>query len=91
VIVGSRGAAETLALVEATFSAYRPGALVVQHDLAEADLSTLPETVRPMIAFSQKLGGPQAYVCAGLSCAPPTNDPEQLREFVKTFGRSNAL
>ncbi len=83
-IVGPPGDPATSALHAAALQTFRPDKIVTLH----ADGSTsfpLPGPVRAMLTRS---GRPQAYVCAGNTCAPPTTDPETLAQTLATFGLS---
>jgi uncharacterized protein len=75
-VVGARSDAATQALARAARRAFRPGKIVLIVDPASAPSTAYPPDPK---------GTPLAYVCAGRSCAPPTNDGETLRQLVETW------
>ena len=83
VIVGSREDSLTWELWRNALATYRPHKLVSLYDPAKSDTGILPPAVQGMMS---REGGPQAYVCAGNTCALPTNDPTTLEATLKTFG-----
>lgn len=82
VIVGAKGDERTMALHRTALSPYRPGKVVALYDPEEVKGAPLPEVLSGMIETAAE---PRAYICAGTSCAPPTSDPEQLQEMLKTL------
>jgi hypothetical protein len=82
-IVGPRADARTQALLAAALSTYRPDKIISIHDGA-GEAVALPPAVRAMVTAGTE---PRAYVCAGMACGPPTEDPEVLAETIRTFGR----
>ena len=83
VIVGSEGDPLTEELWRRALATYRPHKLVSLYDLAKSNPGMLPPAVQGMMS---REGGPRAYVCAGNTCALPTNDPAVLESTLKTFG-----
>ena len=83
VIVGSEGDPLTQELWRKALATYRPHKLVSLYDPAKSSPGQLPPAVEGMMS---RESGPQAYVCAGNTCALPTNDPTVLESTLKTFG-----
>ena len=83
VIVGTEDDALTRELWSKALSTYRPNKLVSLYDPAKSSPGHLPPAVEGMMS---REAGPQAYVCAGNTCALPTNDPAVLESTLKTFG-----
>jgi hypothetical protein len=74
VVAGDPGQPQTVALLRAIHSVYQPGKVVLGH-------------AGPVEPFAKTLpgkGGPLVYLCTGAACQPPTNDPSQVREMLKT-------
>jgi uncharacterized protein YyaL (SSP411 family) len=74
VVAGDPGHPQTVALLRAIHSVYQPGKVVLGH-------------AGPVEPFAKTLpgkGGPLVYLCTGAACQPPTNDPSQVREMLKT-------
>ncbi len=82
-LVGQRDDPRMVALHHAALTAYRPDKLISLFPDGESTIP-LPPPVRAMVAAASE---PRAYVCAGTACAPPTSDPQTLRETLLTFGR----
>jgi len=82
-IIGARADPRTQTLHRAALLAYRPDKLISLHAPDDAAIP-LPPAVRAMVASDTE---PRAYVCAGTACAPPSSDPEVLRDTIQTFGR----
>ena len=87
VIVGSRSDPRAAALWRAALAAFRPGKIVLWIDPSSVERQHVPEPVRPIVQATPPASLPQAFICAGTTCAPPTNDPEQARKLIATFGR----
>ena len=83
VIVGPNSDPLTLTLWKKALSTYRPHKIVSLYDPNKSDPSLLPPAVQGMMSRDV---GPQAYVCAGNTCALPTNDPAVLEANLRTFG-----
>ena len=86
VIVGKKEDPNTKALWRAALRTYRPGKLVAVYDPAELKLDALPPAVAGAVKVFGVQGKPQAYVCAGSTCAPPTGDPNEVVTLVKSYG-----
>jgi uncharacterized protein YyaL (SSP411 family) len=75
VIAGDRMRSDFLTLLRTTASVYEPNRVVLG-------------TQGPVEAFAQGLVGGEesalAYCCTGDACQPPTKDPSELIEFLKT-------
>ncbi len=87
VITGRRTDPATDALYKAAVSSYRPGKAVYIFDSETIPIDRVPDIVGAMMSGSNSGDLPAAFVCAGKTCAPPTGDPEQLKEIIATFGR----
>jgi len=74
-IVGDSLGPATRTLADAAVRAFRPGRLV------QVRSAGAPDLLYPASAD----GKPLAYVCSGELCAPPTSDPDEVTELVKTF------
>lgn len=85
-IVGPADDPRTRALHAAAVRTYRPGKIVSVRDSPDGPIP-LPEVVRSMVTSAAE---PRAYVCAGMTCAPPATDPEVLAETIRSFGRDAA-
>ena len=56
------------------------------YDPTNVKLDHLPPAVAgPVKVFGVK-GTPRAYICADVTCAPPTTDPDEVAVLVKTYG-----
>ena len=76
VIVGPRDDAKVKALHTAAIATFSPGKTVLV--VARGD-AFIPAAVEPMLKSKPASGGPVAFVCKGMSCSPPTSDPQKLR------------
>ena len=85
VIVGPKDDVGTRALWQKALATYRPKKLVSLYDPADGNDEGLPPAVKGMLKRSPR---PLAYVCAGNTCAMPTDDPTELETTLKTFGLS---
>ena len=83
VIVGPYSDPLTQSLWKKALATYRPYKIVSLYDPEKSDPSLLPPAVQGMMSRDV---GPQAYVCAGNTCALPTNDPAVLETNLRTFG-----
>lgn len=81
VVLGKDGAE---ALWRAALEAYRPGKAVRRFSDRSPEGGSIPEPLSAMLARAED--GPQAFVCAGNTCAEPVRDPEALAELLETFG-----
>ena len=73
VVTGAPGRPETIALLRAVHSVYRPDKVVLGNAGAvEPFAKTLPAE-----------GAPLVFLCAGSACQPPASDPAKLREMLK--------
>jgi len=82
-LVGRRDDPRMEALHHAALTTYRPDKLISLYADGDATIP-LPPPVRAMLTAASE---PRAYVCAGTACAPPTSDPQTLRQTLETFGR----
>lgn len=87
VVIGSPDRAATRDLARAAWTTYRPGRMVNVYDPATVSLDSLPDAVAGAARASDEADGPQAYVCVGRTCAPPTSSAEQVRTLVREYGR----
>jgi len=69
-------------LLRVSWSYYRPHKLVIQIDPANSKVEILSPTIREIA----KLKPPCACLCAGTSCAEPTDDPAALAKTIRSFG-----
>ena len=83
-IIGERTNQHVKRLLETAWSAYRPNKLVLTVN-PEHPKITLSPAVEGMVNRAEQ---PIAFVCAGTSCAAPTDNPKQLEETIRTFGLS---
>jgi hypothetical protein len=81
VVVGRSADSKTQELLRTAWSIYRPHKLVIQIDSTENNFVNLSKTIKEI----GKLKSPCACVCAGNSCAAPTDDPDVLAQTIKTF------
>lgn len=86
VIIGKKGDPKTQALWNAALMTYRPGKMVAVYDPADLNLEVLPPAVAGAVKVFGVQGEPKAYVCAGVTCAPPTENPDEVAALVKTYG-----
>lgn len=86
VIIGAKDDPKTKVLWRAALRTYRPGKLVAVYDPIELKLDALPPAVAGAVKVFGVQGKPQAYVCAGATCAPPTGDPNEVVTLVKSYG-----
>ncbi|MBI2871231.1 MAG: thioredoxin domain-containing protein [Candidatus Omnitrophica bacterium] len=84
VIVGQKDSPLTGKLIQSFHAVYRPGKILTLIDPQDAGKHPLPEVVRAQIQATVP-EVPTAFVCAGTSCAPPTQDPLKLEELVASF------
>ncbi|HWP92840.1 MAG TPA: thioredoxin domain-containing protein [Thermodesulfobacteriota bacterium] len=82
VVLGDSHDPRVRELLRASWSYYRPHKLVIQIDPAKTKVEILSPTIREIA----KLKPPCACLCAGISCAEPTDDPSALAKTIKTFG-----
>jgi uncharacterized protein YyaL (SSP411 family) len=81
-VVGASADPRTAALHRAALATYRPDK-VVSIVADGTDSEPIPDAVRALVNSADE---PRAYVCAGMACALPTSDPEQLSKTIQTFG-----
>ncbi len=86
VIIGKKNDPKTQSLWNAALTSYRPGKIVAVYDPTEVKLDHLPPAVAGAVKVFGIKGEPRAYVCAGVTCAPPTTDPNEVATLVKTYG-----
>lgn len=86
VVVGKKDDPRTQALWTSAMKTYRPGKLVAVYDPAQLDTTQLPPAVAGAVKVFGVHGKPQAYVCAGSTCAPPTGDSGEVAALAKTYG-----
>lgn len=82
VVVGDAVDSKTRELLRTAWSIYRPHKLVIQVDPTKNNSLNLPRPIQEMA----KLKSPCACVCAGNSCAEPTDDTQILAQTIKKFG-----
>ena len=81
VVVGEDSDSKFQELLKAAWSIYRPHKVVIRIDPLEAEVANLSETIQEIA----KIKSPSALVCAGNSCAEPTDSPDVLCQTIKTF------
>ncbi len=86
VIIGKKGDQRTQSLWKAALTAYRPGKIVAAYDPTAVKLDQLPPAVVGAVKVYGVQGEPRAYVCAGVTCAPPTTDPHEVVALIRTYG-----
>lgn len=86
VIIGKKKDQRTQDLWTAALTAYRPGKIVATYDPTTVNLNTLPPAVAGAVRVFGVKGEPRAYICAGVTCAPPTTDPHEVVALVRTYG-----
>ncbi|MCZ6798939.1 MAG: thioredoxin domain-containing protein [Nitrospirae bacterium] len=91
VIIGKKGDPKTHALWNAALMTYRPGKMVAVYDPTDLNLAGLPPAVAGAVKVFGVQGEPKAYVCAGVTCAPPTENPDEVATLVKTYGLKKPL
>ena len=81
VIVGTRDADDTRAMIEALDNHYLPNILVLCSPPGESDnlLNNIAPFTRSLNAIDGKA---TAYICTGHSCAIPTTDPKRMLELL---------
>jgi uncharacterized protein YyaL (SSP411 family) len=73
-IVGDTPSAKTRALIHAAHSVYQPSKVVLGN----------AGPVEPFARTLPTKDAPAAFLCTGTACQPPTNDPEKLRQLLKS-------
>ena len=86
VIIGQLGDEKTDELWHAAARSYRPGKLITLYDPAQVKIDTLPPAVVGAVNAFGVQGEPRAYICAGVTCAPPTTDPHEVALFMRSYG-----
>ena len=86
VIIGKKHDHDTQVLWNAVLRTYRPGKLVAVYDPSELSMESLPPSVAGAVKVFGVQGEPKVYVCAGVTCAPPTGNPDEVAALVKTYG-----
>jgi len=86
VIIGKKNDPKTQSLWTAALTSYRPGKIVAVYDPTEVKLDHLPPAVAGAVKVFGIKGVPRAYICAGVTCAPPTTEPDEVAVLVKTYG-----
>lgn len=74
VISGDPGSADAQALLYASYSVYQPTKVVLSN---KGPVEELAKSIKDREQ-------PEAYICTGQTCKPPTSDPEKIRELLKT-------
>lgn len=87
VIVGPPDDPRTASLQQAALTTYRPWKVLRRLDPTTVKDMPLPEVLRGMIRQAEIGRGPLAFICAGSTCAAPTEDPKKVAELVRAFGR----
>jgi hypothetical protein len=82
VVLGDSHDPRVRELLKTSWSYYRPHKLVIQIDPANSKVEILSPTIREIA----KLKPPCACLCAGTSCAEPTDDPAALAKTIRSFG-----
>ena len=77
VITGELDDPRTQELWRTAIATFHPGRTVL---LAKG--AYVPEAAKAMMDSPLARGGPVAFVCTGMVCAPPTGDPAQLRKIL---------
>jgi len=90
VIIGKKEDPATQALWNSALRAYRPGKIVAVYDPTTLDVEHLPSAVAGAVKVFGAHGKPKAYVCTGVTCAPPTGNPDEVAALVKTYGLRKA-
>jgi uncharacterized protein len=86
VVIGGKDDPNTQVLWKSVLAAYRPGKVVSVYDPTKLDVSDLPPAVAGAVKAFGSHGEARAYICAGASCGPPTKDPAEAIQLVKTYG-----
>ena len=86
VIVGDSADPKTSLLRRAAHAVYRPWTMVMLQPADGAEGVRIPSVLRAAVKGTHS-DGSIAFVCAGQSCAPPTDDPDELTELMRSFGR----
>ena len=89
IIIDSDTSEQTEKLISAGYSSAQPGVSVYVfngHNDAHQNLSPL---IKSKIAGTNNNRNAVAYVCAGTECSPPTGDPMELVEILRTFGKQD--
>lgn len=81
VVVGARADSKVKELLKTAWSIYRPYKLVIQIDPSDNNVVILSQTIQEIA----KIDSPCACVCAGTSCAEPTDNTKVLAQTIKTF------
>jgi len=89
VIIGKLEDEQTSKLWQAAAKSYRPGKLVTMYDPTIVKMEKLPPAVVGAVKAFGLEGEARAYVCAGVTCAPPTTDPNEVATLVRSYGVSN--
>jgi uncharacterized protein YyaL (SSP411 family) len=82
VVLGDSHDPKVRELLRASWSYYRPHKLVIQIDPTNSKVEILSPTIREIA----KLKPPCACLCAGISCAEPTDNPAVLAKTISSFG-----
>ena len=90
VVIGAEGNSKTKELWKTAFETFRPGKFVSVYDPRNIDMNTLPPAVQAAAKIGMKDGVPKAYVCVGPTCAPPTNNLQEVAKLIRTFGRGES-
>ena len=86
VIIGKKNDPKTQSLWNVALTSYRPGKIIAVYDPSEVKLDNLPPAVAGAVKVFGVKGVPRAYICAGVTCAPPTTEPDEVAVLVKTYG-----
>ena len=86
VVIGKKRDQRTQGLWMAALTAYRPGKIVAVYDPTTVNLNNLPPAVAGAVRVFGVKGEPRAYICARVTCAPPTTDPHEVAVLVRTYG-----
>ncbi|MCI0453514.1 MAG: thioredoxin domain-containing protein [Candidatus Dadabacteria bacterium] len=82
VIVGEKDDPRVEELQRTAWSIYRPHKITILIDPSNRADANLSQTIREIA----RMKAPVACVCAGTSCAEPTDDPNLLANTIRTFG-----
>ncbi|MBI1870733.1 MAG: thioredoxin domain-containing protein [Chlamydiae bacterium] len=85
-VVGKKEEPSFRFLVWAAHQVYRPHKMVLPMGKEAGSDSVLSEDLRMQIRSQENAEEAVAFLCASRSCAPPTDQVEELKKTIKTFG-----
>ncbi|MBI1883122.1 MAG: thioredoxin domain-containing protein [Chlamydiae bacterium] len=86
VIVGKKDDPSFKFLLWAAHQVYRPGKIVLPLEPDAIHHPSLSEDLKLLLKSQGKSDHPMAFVCAATACAPPTDQVEELKKTIKSFG-----